>query len=78
MPTYFFNVRGEGLDVPDLTGRLCADDAAARIEAERLAAELAETARANGASPPAAAVEVDDEALRPLLVLPLTGEAHAC
>jgi hypothetical protein len=78
MPTYYFNVRGEGLDVPDLTGRVCADEAAARREAERLAAELAEVARAAGARAPAAAVEVDDEAQRPLLVLPVQAEARSC
>jgi hypothetical protein len=71
MPTYFFNVRGAGLDVPDLTGRVCADVAAARAEAERLAAELAETARAAGTRTPRATVEVDDADLRPLLALPL-------
>lgn len=71
MPTYYFHVRGDGLDVPDLTGRLCADDAAARAEAERMAAELAEAARAAGAPPPRATVEVDDAAQRPLLALPL-------
>jgi hypothetical protein len=78
MPTYYFNVRGGGVDVPDLTGRVCADEAAARAEAERLAAELAEAARAAGAPPPPVAVEVDDEAQRPLLVLPLATEARAC
>lgn len=78
MPVYFFNVRGGGIDVPDLTGRLCDDDAAARIEAERLAAEIVETARAAGAPPPDAAVEVDDESLRPLLVLPVAAGAGAC
>jgi hypothetical protein len=78
MPTYFFNVRGDGIDIPDLTGRVCDDDATARAEAERLAAELAETARAAGAPPPDAAVEVDDESLRPLLVLPLDAGAGRC
>jgi hypothetical protein len=78
MPTYFFNVRGGGLDMPDFTGRLCADDAVARAEAERLAAELAESARAAGAPPPPVTVEVEDEALRPLLVLPVAGEGRRC
>jgi hypothetical protein len=78
MPTYFFNVRGGGLDVPDLTGRVCPDEAAARAEAERLAAELAEAARAAGTALPPAAVEVDDELQRPLLVLPLAGEGRSC
>jgi hypothetical protein len=77
MPTYFFNVRGDGIDVPDLTGRLCAGEAAARAEAERLAAELAETARAAGAPPPAATIEVDDESLRPILALPLAARGRA-
>ena len=71
MPTYFFNVRGSGMDVPDLTGRLCENDVAARAEAERLAVELAETARAAGVPAPDATIEVDDEALRPLLVIPM-------
>lgn len=71
MPTYYFNVRGAGLDVPDLTGRVCVDAAAARVEAERLAAELAETARVAGTQPPPATIEVDDEEQRPLLALPI-------
>ncbi|HMC92901.1 MAG TPA: hypothetical protein VKI45_10605 [Allosphingosinicella sp.] len=78
MPVYFFNVRGDAIDVPDLTGRVCDDDAAARAEAERLAAELVETARAAGAPLPHATVEVDDESLRPLLVLPVAAGAGGC
>jgi hypothetical protein len=71
MPIYYFTVRGAGIDMPDLTGRLCADEAEARAEAERLAAELAESARAAGVPPPAATIEVDDEALRPILAIPI-------
>lgn len=71
MPIFYFNLRGEGLDQPDLTGRDLPDEAAARAEAERLAEELIETARAAGLPPPAATIEVDDEELRPILALPL-------
>jgi hypothetical protein len=71
MPHYYFNVRGDGLEAPDLAGRQCADEAAARAEAERMAAELVEAALVAGVSPPEATVEVDDEALRPVLALPL-------
>ncbi len=71
MPTYFFNVRGADIEASDLTGRLCRDDAAARAEAEAMAAELAEAARVAGAPPPDAVIEVDDEELRPLLALPV-------
>lgn len=71
MPHYYFNLRGEGFEVPDLAGRLCADEAAARDEAERMAAELVEAALVAGESPPEATVEVDDEALRPVLTLPI-------
>ena len=71
MPLYYFNVRGSAFELPDLAGRQCADDAAARAEAERMAAELIETALVAGDLPPDATIEVDDEALRPLLALPL-------
>lgn len=71
MPTYYFTLRGEGFETPDLAGKSLADDAAAREEAERLAAELVESALAVGAVPPDAVVEVDDEQMRPVLALPL-------
>jgi hypothetical protein len=71
MPLYYFNVRGESFELPDLAGRQCADDSAARAEAERMAAELIETALVAGDLPPDATIEVDDEELRPLLALPL-------
>jgi hypothetical protein len=71
MPTYYFNVRGEDFELADLAGKTLSDDAAARAEAERLAAELVESALASGEIPPDAVVEVDDEELRPLLALPL-------
>jgi hypothetical protein len=72
MPIFYFNLRGEGCEVPDLAGRLCADAEAAKVEAERLAAELVETALVAGARPPEATIEVTDEELRPVLVLPLS------
>jgi hypothetical protein len=52
------------------------DAAAARAEAERLAAELIETALVSGEMPPDAYVEVDDEEMRPVLSLPLSLEAR--
>lgn len=71
MPTYYFNVRGEDFELPDLAGKRLGDDKAARAEAERLAAELVESALISGAAPPDAVVEVDDEQMRPILALPL-------
>jgi hypothetical protein len=71
VPIYYFNVRGEGIEVPDTAGRLCADAAAARREAERMAEDLIVTALAAGALPLDAAIEVDDEEQRPVLALPL-------
>jgi len=71
MPVFYFNLRGDGVDQPDLTGRDLPDEGAARLEAERLAAELAEAARAAGETPPDATLEVDDAELRPVLALPL-------
>ena len=71
MPTYYFSLRGADFELPDLAGKSLSDDAAARAEAERLAAELVETALASGTVPPDAVVEVDDEQMRPLLALPL-------
>lgn len=70
-PMYYFQLRGEDFEVPDLAGRECPDAAAARGEAERLAAELVETAIVDRGRPPAAILEVDDENLRPLLSIPL-------
>ena len=71
MPIYYFNVRGDGFDVPDTAGKLCADPAAARREAELLAADLVGTALAAGEPPLDAIIEVDDEEQRPVLALPL-------
>ena len=74
IPTYYFQLRGEDFEVPDLAGRQLPDASAARGEAERLAAELVETARADRGRPPAATLEVDDENMRPLLLIPLNEE----
>jgi hypothetical protein len=71
MPLFYFNVRGDGYEVPDLAGRECPDAEAARIEAERMAADLVETALLAGERPMEAIVEVDDEELRPILAIPL-------
>lgn len=71
MPTYYFNVRGQDFELPDLAGKSLSDDSAARDEAQRLAAELVESALISGRLPPDAIVEVDDEQLRPVLALPL-------
>ncbi|HEX8621102.1 MAG TPA: hypothetical protein VF718_03955 [Allosphingosinicella sp.] len=71
MPTYYFTLHGEGFELPDLAGKPLPDDAAARAEAKRLAAELVETALVAGTVPPDAVVEVDDEEMRPVLALPL-------
>lgn len=71
MPTYYFNLRGKDFELPDLAGKELSDDMAARVEAERLAAELVESALISGNLPPEAVVEVDDEQMRPVLALPL-------
>jgi hypothetical protein len=71
MPTFYFHVRGESFDMPDKAGRSCDSAESARVEAERLAAELLETALLSGCLPPDATVEVDDENQRPLLTLPI-------
>ena len=75
VPTYYFTLRGGSFELPDLAGKSLPDDAAARAEAERLAAELVEAALVSGTVPPDAVVEVDDEEMRPLLALPLNGGA---
>ena len=77
MPHYYFTLRGAGFEVPDLAGRHCADEAAARHEAERIAAELVEAAQVAGEAPPEAILEVDDEQLRPVLALPIAGAGAA-
>jgi hypothetical protein len=71
MPTYYFSLRGKDFELPDLAGKILSDDSAARAEAERLAAELVESALISGSLPPDAVVEVDDEQMRPVLALPL-------
>lgn len=71
MPIFYFHLRGDDYEVPDLAGRSCADDGEARIEAEALAAELAETARAAGEPRPTGTIEVVDQDMRPILTLPL-------
>lgn len=76
MPTYYFNLRGKDFELPDLAGKRLDDDEAARAEAERLAAELVESALVAGAVPPDAVVEVDDEQMRPVLALPLNPARH--
>jgi hypothetical protein len=71
MPIYYFNLRGDGHELPDLAGRMLSDEAAARAEAEKLVAELIETARMSGNAPPDEIVEVLDPDLRPLIAIPL-------
>lgn len=71
MPAYFFHVRGANFDTPDLIGRECDGPEAARSEAERMAAELLESALLAGNPPPDAIIEVDDEMQRPILALPI-------
>jgi hypothetical protein len=71
MPTYYFSLRGENFESPDLAGKTLCNDSEARAEAERLAAELVESALISGKLPPDAVVEVDDEQMRPVLALPL-------
>ena len=71
MPVYYFHLRGDGHELADLSGQTLADEAAARAEAERLAAELVETARIAGRLPPDEIVEVLDSDLRPLIAIPL-------
>ena len=57
MPAYFFHVRGANFDTPDLIGRECDGPEAARSEAERMAAELLESALLAGNPPPDAVIE---------------------
>lgn len=76
MPTYYFTLKGDDFESPDLAGKSLPDDEAARAEAERLAAELVENALIAGRTPPDAVVEVDDEQMRPILALPLNPAAR--
>lgn len=71
MPIFYFHLRGDDYEVPDLAGRKCAHDGIARREAEALAVELIEAARAAGDPPPTGTIEVVDEEMRPILTLPL-------
>ncbi|HEX2763274.1 MAG TPA: hypothetical protein VHM92_05440 [Allosphingosinicella sp.] len=71
MPTFYFNVRGDELDVPDFAGKQLRDADAARVEAGRLGAEIARAALLAGAPTPDAVVEVDDEEMRPVAAFPV-------
>lgn len=71
VPTFYFHLRGDEYHVPDLTGQEWPDEVEARREAERLAAELVETARLAGCVPRAGTIEVLDADQRPILTLPL-------
>ncbi|QAY75688.1 hypothetical protein [Sphingosinicella sp. BN140058] len=71
MPAFYFHLRGDEYHVPDLTGQEWPDEMEARREAERLAAELVDTARLAGGLPRGGTIEVLDADQRPILTLPL-------
>ena len=74
MPQYFFNVHGEMSAIPDLVGRKLPDDEAARAEGKALANEVAKLELAS-AFPENSWVEILDNDLRPVAVLPVNETA---
>ena len=75
MPRYFFNFEGEGKIAPDLVGKELANDQAARLEAERLAADVSLQPRIEGKQPAFDWIEVLDEYERAVVRLPVSGVA---
>lgn len=71
MSRFFFHLRGGGLDLPDPVGTDCDDPAEARRYALRLAEDLVSTEEIGPHLPPTAYVDVEDEELRPVFLLPL-------
>jgi hypothetical protein len=74
VPQYFFNVHGETSAIPDLVGRKLPDDEAARAEGKALADEVAKLELAN-AFPENSWIEILDDDLRPVAVLPVSETA---
>jgi hypothetical protein len=71
MSRFFFHLRGGGLDFPDPVGTDCGGAADARRYALRLAEDLVAADEIGPHLPPTAYVDVEDEQLRPVFMLPL-------
>jgi hypothetical protein len=71
MSRFFFHLRGGGLHFDDPTGTDCRDPGEARQFAAKLAQDLAAEEIDGRHFPPATFVEVEDEKLRPVFMLPL-------
>lgn len=71
MRRYFFNFESDHSSVADLVGRCLPDDAAARSEAAKVAADLATDHALEGRSPPYRWIEVIDDRRRPVVRLPI-------
>lgn len=71
MPSYFFHLRGDGLDFVDRCGSQYSGPHHARAQALWFAREALAEEEADGRRPRRAYVQVDDEAGRSLFMLPL-------
>jgi hypothetical protein len=71
VPRYYFNVQGADFNWTDLVGRRCADIVAARREATLIAGEMITSSLMAGKTPDDAVIEVEDEAMRPVLEMSL-------
>ena len=71
MSKFFFHLRGGGLHFDDPVGTDCRGPGEARRFAAQLAEDLAAEDVDGRPFPPAAFVEVEDEELRPVFMLPL-------
>ena len=69
VPKFYFDVNGADFHWTDLVGRCCAD--LARREATLIAGEMITSSLMAGKVPHDAVIEVEDEAMRPVLELPL-------
>jgi hypothetical protein len=76
VPRFYFNVNGADFHWTDLVGLRCADLSAARREATRIAGEMITSSLMAGELPRDAVIEVEDEAMRPVLEMPLRHAAY--
>ncbi len=77
MPRYYFNVCCDTSEATDVVGETCADDVAALSRAFQTASEVVRTRLfSRDEADLGGWVEVEDEAHRPVLTLPLRAAAY--
>ncbi len=76
MPRYYFNVCCDSYEATDVVGRACPDELGALSEAMKTASEHVRQRLQGSAFAGDGWVEVEDEAHRPVLRLPLRAAAY--